>query len=39
MLQVEKQGEIGLGVAYLNKGEICKDFWSRLMTNSRKILR
>ena len=36
MLQV---GDIELGLTYLNKKEICDNFWSKLRNDSSKILK
>jgi len=35
MLQVENQEEL----AYLNKEEICDNFWSKLRSDNRNILK
>jgi hypothetical protein len=35
MSGVEKPEEIKLGMAYLNKNEICDQFWARLRNNNK----
>jgi hypothetical protein len=37
MLQVEKQEDIELGLTYLDKKEICNNFWSNLTRNNMNI--
>jgi hypothetical protein len=39
MLQVEKQEDIELGLAYLDKKEICNNFWSKLRRDNISILK
>jgi hypothetical protein len=34
---MEKQEDMASGVAYLNKTEICNNFWSRLRRHSRRM--
>lgn len=38
MLQVENQEDIELGLTYLNKKDICDNFWSKLRSANGKIL-
>ena len=39
MLDIKKQEDTGLGLTYLSTKEICDDFWSRLVSNNRGLLK
>ncbi len=38
MLQVENQEDIELGLTYLDKKEICDNFWAKLRRGNGKLL-
>lgn len=38
MLRIMEQEDIVLGLAYLDKNEICDNFWSKLRSDNTKIL-
>lgn len=38
MLKMDNQNEIELGLTYLNKKEICADFWTKLRSDNKKVV-